>query len=84
MIRKVAGLLLPVAAFALLFARPAAAQYEHADLKNGKVKVRSVLILAPSISVQKIGLVATTPSFDASNDIGIALSDSLNDALTLA
>lgn len=66
------GILWAVASvFAFSMVTPA--QYEHPDLKAGKAKLQSVLILAPQVSLEKSGFKSTDAMMEEAQKIEDAL-----------
>lgn len=68
-------------AAALVCGLPAAAQFEHPDLKSGKKVVRTVLVLPPQVSVNKIGMKGGEGLIDESRQVETALPAMVNKAL---
>jgi hypothetical protein len=73
--------ILGITAFFLVFAPLAAAQDEHPDLKDGKVKVGSVLVLPPKVDVEKTGVKSTDPEMEKAHEIEDLMSTNIVNAM---
>lgn len=81
MIPRSARVMLGLAAAILVSAAVTAAQYENNDLKAGKVRVQTVLILAPEVNLDKTGFKSTDPMFEASRSIEAQLAAAITGIL---
>jgi len=70
-----------VAASALLFVPLALAQNVSPDLKNGKIKVHSVLIIPPQVSFEKTGFKSTQPEMERARNIENTIFSGIQDVL---
>jgi hypothetical protein len=63
-----------VAAVILLSSASLLAQFEHPDLKSGKVKVHSLLLMPVQVSLNKVGMKGSEPMMEESRQTEQALS----------
>jgi len=65
-----------------LFGLPARAQFEHPDLKSGKIKPAKLLIMPPQVSVVRIGMKSNEGLIEESQQVEQALPDIVNRVFT--
>jgi hypothetical protein len=62
----------------MLFCEPAIAQFEHPDLKSGKIKPQKLLILPPQVEVVKVGVKSNEGLIEESQKVEAALPGIIN------
>jgi hypothetical protein len=70
-----------VTAVVLMGSLPALAQFEHPDLKSGKIRVHSLLLLPAQVKLTKVGMKGAEPMMDESRQAEQDLSSVVVDVL---
>lgn len=65
-----------------LFGRPAQAQFEHPDLKSGKIKPAKLLIMPPQVEIVRIGMKSNEGLIEESQKVEQALPGIINGVFT--